>query len=84
MWECCISSRVLFYVCAFQMYPVCVVFVVTSDGGLFLLYSLVTRVKVHVTGGCVDVCRNVFYIRHHDVVFILYLDYLYTCGMPCL
>ena len=35
----CVLS--LFYLCAFQMYPVCVV---TSDGGLIFVYCLVTRI----------------------------------------
>ena len=34
----------LLYMCAFQMNPVCVVCVVTSDRGLFLVYLLVTEV----------------------------------------
>ena len=34
----------LFYLCVFQMNPLCVVCVVTSDLGLFLVYLFVTEV----------------------------------------
>ena len=50
----------LLYMCAFQMNPVCVVCVVTSDWGLFLVYLFVTEVtNPNYWNVFVCVCRRV-------------------------
>ena len=46
----------LFYLCAFQMNPVCVVCVVTSDWGVLLVYCLWQRSEIHMTGVCLFGC----------------------------